>query len=257
MRVFLVIAAVVVLSTLVVGTSGSDKAEILKERAAQLRELREKYETERLKLLQRINSLRERKIRLTDSKEEMKKEVFSNEQIVNELKKSSLKWREELSLLEKSLEEINALMTEREAALMQRIEKGLPYLVEERLSSFSVSQKEEREKSPQRRLDGLLDAYAKELRIVQSWEAYRDFLDHPDGRKLRGYILRAGMMILFFVSDSGEVAFCFGGDRGNATWRFVKDGGLYRRLRDAVRYVRRQTIPNVIAIPIPREMVKE
>lgn|GEM_PF-2707274 len=255
MRLFILVAVVTVAVVFLPAARGTDKAELMKEKAAELRQLRERYEAQRLQMMERIKTFEEKKRWLTEAKDKMANEVSENERIVNELKANCENLSNEIDAYKNRIDSFSAIIGQGVVELERRIRCGLPYLVTERLKPI-LSFEEEKTGDLQKSLSTVFDVYAKELRLAQSWDAYRDFLDHPDGRKLRGYILRAGLVLMFFVSDTGEVAYVTRGEDGTVRWRFVNDSSLHRSLREIVRYVRKQTIPDVILVPVPREMFR-
>jgi len=244
-----------VLVMLLVALSGEDRSTLLKEKAAELRRLREKCEAERTRLLDEIRSLKERKRGIIEMKSKMSGEVEENERRVAALKGECEALRSEEAALAKRLDGYSETLDAAVQRLKKRIETGLPYLRSERLQRLSELEETDGE-NPQKKLDGLLDLFAKEMRILRSWEAYRDFVEHPDGRKLRGYILRAGLVMLAFVADGGEVAFLLQKD-GLWRWRFVDSVAIYHSLREAIRQVRRTTIPDIVRLPFPVECLKK
>lgn len=229
----------------------TDKGELLKQKASQLRRLREKYEMERNRLLKEIRSLKQEKRHLSEVKEKMLEEVAENERRITLLKKECVSLRQEERTLRERSEKLSELLDSAVVAIRRRIEGGIPYLLDERLKRCEAVERGDLRE----RLDALSDIYAKEMRFVRSWEAYRDFVNHPDGRKLRGYILRVGLIMLAFLADGGETAFLIRED-GTWKWRFISDVAVYHSLNEIVRQVRRTTIPDVVRLPLPVEFVR-
>jgi len=223
----------------------------LEELAAELHDLQEKWERERSGLLARVAREEAAVERLRRQKDELRKELTAVEAEAGRLSGRVAERRKEVAALTAKRDALVKVIGESAGRLRRAVRKGVPYRLEEREAAVPTPG-DDLEAS----IEALFEAHLRELALGGQWEGYRDFLKAPDGRLLRGYIIRCGLVTLWFVGDAGDCAL-LGRVDGEWRWSFSRDVALYHALSGLLRQVLRRSVPQMVDAPLSRSLLEE
>lgn len=230
------------LLVVVCGFVCGDEAERLHNLARRLNNLRRQCEAKRRRLLQRINSLQQ--------------EVNAKKALLLSIKEELAKVRESIKKEEKELRKMSArkdALIKDEQDYYERLEAARRRFNKAVASSIPFKRAERTiapQKSLPRLFDAVVEAHLNDIARACSVEAYRDILQ-IEKRRLRGYMVRIGLVGMAFAADSGEAALWT-----RSGWKASRDVRLWRAIRRLAEQSLKRAVPQIVPAPLPSEAFK-
>jgi len=217
-------------------------AEKLRRLAEDLRLLRRQMEAKRKKLLEEIDRL--------------ERQTAAKQRMLNSLKEETEKADDKIGELRREIEALK-----RRLAQTEHEHKTARLLLEQARRRFNAAvlssipfRRAERTIPPKESLGRLFDAvvegYLNDVSIACCVEAYRDILS-VDGRRLRGYMVRLGLVGMVFAADSGEAAVWT-----RSGWKVQRSLVLWRAIKHLAEQALKRSVPKIVPAPVPAEIVR-
>ena len=219
-----------------------DEAEQLRNLARRLRNLRQQCEAKRRQLLQRINRIQQ--------------EVNAEKRLLLSIKKELVKVRESIRKVEKELQDMEArkdALSKEERAFYKHLEAARRRFNKAVVSSIPFKRAKRTippQKSLSRLFDAVVEAHLNDILHACSVEAYRDILRVGE-RRLRGYMVRIGLVGMAFAGDGGEAALWT-----RSGWKTSRDVRLWRAVRRLAEQSLKRAVPKIVPAPLPSEAFK-
>lgn len=231
-----------ILLVIVCGFVCGDEVQRLHNLARRLNNLRRQCEAKRRRLLQHINLLQ--------------REVSAKRALLLSLKEELAKVRQSIKKEEKELRK----MRERREALIkdeqrfyERLESARRRFNKAVVSSIPFKRAQRTiapQKSLPRLFDAVVEAHLNDIARACSVEAYRDIL-RIERRRLRGYMVRIGLVGMAFAADNGEAALWT-----RSGWKASHDVHLWRAIRRLAEQSLKRAVPQIVPAPLPSEAFK-
>jgi len=219
-----------------------DESEQLRDLARRLRNLRQQCEAKRRQLLQRINRVQQ--------------EVNTKKRLLLSVRKELVKVRESIRKAEKELRDMRVrkdALCKEEQAFYEHLEAARSRFNKVVVSSIPFRRAERTippQKSLSRLFDAVVEAHLNDILHACSLEAYRDILRVGE-RRLRGYMVRIGLVGMAFAGDGGEAAIWT-----NSGWEVSRNVRLWRAIRRLAEQSLKRAVPKIVPTPLPSEAFK-
>lgn len=221
---------------------GGDEAQRLRRLAETLRNLRKKMEARRNRLLQEVDSLTQQVAAKRDLVASLKEELAKTSATLNETKQRIDTLKERLKQVEEEAKKIHSLLESSRKRLNAAILSSIPF----KRARRTVEPKE----GLGQLFDAVVEGHLNDVALACSVEAYREIL-RVNGRRLRGYMVRLGLVAMVFAADNGEAAVWT-----RQGWKIWHNIQFWRAIRKVAEQALKRTVPRITPVPIPAEVLK-